>query len=119
MTADRQIAGGNDAVPQAKLAKLKEEVARLNAINKDLQRSEDEQISLTDPDARSMATSGKDTGIVGCNVQAAVDTKHHLIVAHGGRQRRKRSPPARQHGRAGARRVGQREARCGRRPRLL
>ena len=82
MTADRQIAGGNDAVPQAKLAKLKEEVARLNAINKDLQRSEDEQISLTDPDARSMATSGKDTGIVGYNVQAAVDTKHHLIVAH-------------------------------------
>ena len=89
VTADRQIAGGNDAVPQAKverlkdkIAKLKEEVARLNAINKDLQRSEDEQISLTDPDCRSMATSGKDTGIVGYNVQAAVDTKHHLIVAH-------------------------------------
>ena len=89
VTADRQIAGGNDAVPQAKvdrlkdkIAKLKEEVARLNAINKDLQRSEDEQISLTDPDSRSMATSGKDTGIVGYNVQSAVDTKHHLIVAH-------------------------------------
>ena len=44
--------------------------------------SQDKQISLTDPDARSMATSGKDTGIVGYNVQAAVDTKHHLIVAH-------------------------------------
>jgi transposase len=89
VTADRQIAGGNDAVPQAKverlkdkITKLKEEVARLNAINKDLQMSEDEQISLTDPDARSMATSGKDTGIVGYNVQAAVDTKNHLIVAH-------------------------------------
>jgi transposase len=89
VTADRQIAGGNDAVPQAKvdrlkdkIGKLKEEVARLNAINKDLQMSEDEQISLTDPDCRSMATSGKDTGIVGYNVQAAVDTKNHLIVAH-------------------------------------
>ena len=89
VTADRQIAGGNDAVPQAKverlkdkLAKLKEEVARLNAINEDLQRSEDKQISLTDPDSRSMATSGKDTGIVGYNVHTAVDTKHHLIVAH-------------------------------------
>jgi hypothetical protein len=43
---------------------------------------EDRQISLTDPDARSMATSGKDTGIVGYNVQIAVDTQHHLIVAH-------------------------------------
>jgi transposase len=89
VTADRQIAGGNDAVPVAKvkrlkdkLAKLKEEVARLNAINEDLQRSEDKQISITDPDARSMATSGKDTGIVGYNVQSAVDTKHHLIVTH-------------------------------------
>jgi hypothetical protein len=44
--------------------------------------SPDGQISLTDPDARSMATSGKGTGMVGYNVQAAVDTKHHLIVAH-------------------------------------
>jgi transposase len=42
----------------------------------------DKQISLTDPDARSMATTGKDTGLVGYNVQAAVDAKHHLIVAH-------------------------------------
>ncbi len=42
----------------------------------------DKQISLTDPDARSMATSGKDTGLVGYNVQAVVDAKHHLIVAH-------------------------------------
>jgi hypothetical protein len=42
----------------------------------------DQQISLTDPDARSMATSGRGSGMVGYNVQAAVDTKHHLIVAH-------------------------------------
>jgi len=42
----------------------------------------DKQISLTDPDARSMATSGKDTGLVGYNVQAVVDAQHHLIVAH-------------------------------------
>jgi hypothetical protein len=65
-----------------KIGKLKEEIARLNAINTQLQASEDKQISLTDSDARSMATSGKDTGIVGYNVQAAVDTTHHLIVAH-------------------------------------
>jgi hypothetical protein len=50
-----------------KIAKLKEEVARLNAINAEMMKSEDKQISLTDPDARSMATSGKDTGIVGYN----------------------------------------------------
>ena len=42
----------------------------------------DQQVSLTDPDARSMATSGKGTGIVGYNVQTAVDAEHHLIVAH-------------------------------------
>ena len=47
-----------------------------------MMKSEDKQISLTDPDARSMPTSGKDTGIVGYNVQTAVDTKNHLIVAH-------------------------------------
>ena len=87
-TADRQAAQGAD-VPAAKVtrlkdkvAKLKEEIVRLNAINEQLQASPDKQISLTDPDARSMATSGKDTGIVGYNVQAAVDTTHHLIVTH-------------------------------------
>ena len=84
-TADRH----GDAVPEAKVARLKdkiaklqEEIARLNAINAEMMKSEDKQISLTDPDARSMATSGKDTGIVGYNVQIAVDTKNHLIVAH-------------------------------------
>jgi hypothetical protein len=35
----------------------------------------DQQISLTDPDARSMATSGRGFGVVGYNVQTAVDTK--------------------------------------------
>ena len=35
---------------------------------------------MTGPDARSMSSRG--TGIVGYNVQAAVDTEHHLIVAH-------------------------------------
>jgi transposase len=84
-TADRH----GDAVPEAKTArlkskieKLKEEIVRLNAINAEMMKSEDKQVSLTDPDARSMATSGKDTGIVGYNAQIAVDTQHHLIVAH-------------------------------------
>ncbi len=47
-----------------------------------MMETEDKQISLTDPDARSMATSGRGSGMVGYNVQSAVDTKHHLIVAH-------------------------------------
>jgi hypothetical protein len=42
----------------------------------------DQQVSLTDPDARSMATSGRDTRLVGYNVQTAVDAEHHLIVSH-------------------------------------
>ena len=44
--------------------------------------SPDKQISLTDPDSRSMATSGRGSGVVGYNVQVAVDTEHHLIIAH-------------------------------------
>ena len=47
-----------------------------------VQATPDKQISLTDPDARPMATSGKGTGVVGYNVQTAVDARHHLIVAH-------------------------------------
>jgi transposase len=65
---------------EEKIAKLKEQMKALQAIEIQLEESPDKQVSLTDPDARSMMTSGK--GIVGYNVQTAVDTKHHLIVAH-------------------------------------
>jgi len=65
-----------------KIVKVKQQIEVLNEIGKQMKASEDGQISLTDPDARSMATSGRGTGIVGYNVQAAVDAKHHLIVAH-------------------------------------
>jgi len=65
-----------------KLAKLREEMKRLEALEARRQAAPDCQISLTDPDARSMATSGRGSGVVGYNVQAAVDTEHHLIVAH-------------------------------------
>jgi hypothetical protein len=44
--------------------------------------SPDQQISLTDPDSRSMATSGRGSGVVGYNLQVAVDTEHHLIITH-------------------------------------
>jgi transposase len=84
-SADRQ----GEAVPEAKvnrlnekIAALRKEIQRLNGLNTQMMQTEDKQISLTDPDARSMATSGRGSGMVGYNVQSAVDTKHHLIVTH-------------------------------------
>ena len=90
-TADRQTAAGEEPSEtvlltktrlKEKLAKLEEEVKRLAAIEKALLASPDKQISLTDPDCRSMATSGRGSGMVAYNVQSAVDTTNHLIVAH-------------------------------------
>ncbi len=65
-----------------KIAKLRQEMQRLEAVNSEMLDRPDRQISLTDPDARSMATSGRGSGVVGYNVQASVDTTHHLIVTH-------------------------------------
>jgi transposase len=83
--ADRQ---DND-VAEARTSRLKEKIKGLRQSMQSLKEMQqqvvaapDQQISLTDPDARSMATSGKGTGIVGYNVQMAVEAEHHLIVAH-------------------------------------
>src|ERR1700756_1028175 len=65
-----------------KLDKLKEEMGKLAAYEKQMFASPDHQISLTDPDSRSMATSGRGSGVVGYNVQVAVDTANHLIITH-------------------------------------
>jgi transposase len=65
-----------------KVAKIKEQMRGVAEIEKQLQASPDTQISLTDPDSRSMATSRLGSAVVGYNVQTAVDTEHHLIVAH-------------------------------------
>ena len=65
-----------------KLIKVESEMQRLATMEKLMLASPDQQISLTDPDSRSMATSGRGSGVVGYNVQVAVDTKHHLIVTH-------------------------------------
>jgi transposase len=65
-----------------KVETVKKQMRELKQIGKQMAQAPDGQISLTDPDARSMATSGRGTGMVGYNVQTAVDTKHHMIVAH-------------------------------------
>jgi transposase len=76
-------------VAEAKSVRLKEKIAGLRRqmqclkeMEQTVQAAPDQQVSLTDPDARSMATSGRGTGVVGYNVQIAVDAEHHLIVAH-------------------------------------
>lgn len=82
-TADRQepaIAEVKTARLKDKITALKEQMKKLKVVEAELSEAPDQQISLTDPDARSMKTRG--TGIVGYNVQTAVDAKHHLIVAH-------------------------------------
>src|ERR1700726_3623603 len=65
-----------------KVETVKKQMRQLKQIGKRMAQTPDGQISLTDPDARSMATSGRGTGMVGYNVQTAVDAKHHMIVAH-------------------------------------
>ena len=75
--------------PKAKTAHINKQIESLKRQMKDVQAIEavidqlpDKQLSLTDPDARAMSTNARSSGSVGYNVQAAVDTKHHLIVAH-------------------------------------
>jgi hypothetical protein len=84
-TADRQ----EDQVAEMRVNRLSDRLEALRRQMRELQAMEravadapNHQVSLTDPDARAMATNGKGTGIVGYNVQTAVNVEHHLIVAH-------------------------------------
>ena len=85
-TADRQepseVLAAKTTRLKEKLAKLAEEMRRLDGLEAGMLATPDQQISLTDPDSRSMATSGRGSGVIGYNVQVAVDTEHHLIVTH-------------------------------------
>ena len=83
--ADREesdIAEAKSVRLKEKIARLRQQMQALKVMEQRVQDAPDQQVSLTDPDARSMATSGKGTATVGYNVQIAVDAEHHLIVAH-------------------------------------
>jgi transposase len=79
---EQESKGDNGKTEQLeqKVAAVKDEMAHLKALEVKMAESPDEQISLTDPDARSMNTRGE--GMVGYNVQTAVDTNNHMIVSH-------------------------------------
>jgi len=84
-TADRQESEAAEARSGRlveKIDRLRAQMAMLKAMEAEVEASPDSQVSLTDPDARAMATSGRGSGIVGYNVQSAVEGEHHLIVAH-------------------------------------
>ena len=84
-TADRQegeLAKAKSERLSEKIAQLREQMAAFKALEPALAAAPDGQVSLTDPDSRAMATSGRGSGVVGYNVQAAVEAEHHLIVAH-------------------------------------
>jgi transposase len=84
-TADRTQPTGLEAKTerlQEKIKTLREQMRRMDQIKEQLTRQPEAQLSLTDPDSRSMISQAKGTGLVGYNVQVAVDAKHHLIVAH-------------------------------------
>jgi len=85
-TADRtmpeQEFGPRSAHLKGKLSALREQMRRMDEIKERLKAEPDQQLSLSDPDARSMMSQAKGTGLVGYNVQTAVDTRHHLIVEH-------------------------------------
>lgn len=85
-TADRQEPSEALAIKalhlKEKMVKFESEMLKLSAHEHAMLMSADKQVSLTDPDSRSVATSGCGSGVVGYNVQTVVETKNHLIITH-------------------------------------
>ena len=80
--AEREVAPAKVEQLGVKLARMRERLQQLKGIETKLEAAPDGQVSLTDPDSRAMATSTPGKGMVGYNLQAAVEAEHHLIVAH-------------------------------------
>jgi len=66
---------------RARVEQLQERRAGYQALQQQLEQSGESQLSLTDPDSRSMLLAGQRTA-VSYNVQIAVDSRHKLIVEH-------------------------------------
>jgi transposase len=80
--AESDIAEPKAARLTEKITRLRDQMRALEAREEEVRLAPDQQVSLTDPDARAMTSAGRGTSIVGYNLQAAVDAEHHLIVAH-------------------------------------
>lgn len=79
--AEDTVAGEEGSTAEA-LAALKSQREQIQGWLKTLQERGEQQLSLTDEDARRMR-SGQGDWVVGYNVQAVVDTEAHLVVHHG------------------------------------
>jgi hypothetical protein len=80
--ADQEAENNTDDTPvEEKIAWLKNRLEELKVLEVEVNRHPEKQLSTTDPDSRLLKTQGM-TRAVCYNVQSAVDTKHHLIVAH-------------------------------------
>ena len=87
--ADEVLEKIGTTVPEARLSRaikkltlFQKKANALRAIERRMASTGETQVSLTDPDARAMAITSKQPRLIGYNVQAAVETKHHLIVTH-------------------------------------
>ena len=80
-TRDENEKVTDTTVSASKLAWLEQRLIELKGLEVEVNAHPDKQISQTDPDARLMKTHHMERQVC-YNVQTAVDTKHHLIVAH-------------------------------------
>jgi len=76
---EKQVTDGRSI--QEKITWLKKRLSELKVMEEAVNNHPEKQVSTTDPDSRLMKTQGM-TRAVCYNVQSAVDTRHHLIVAH-------------------------------------
>ena len=87
--ADEALAKTGSTVPTSqivrasrKLAHLQKEAERYRSIEERMDATGETQVSLSDPDAKSMTTTPRMPKVIGYNVQTAVESRTSFIVAH-------------------------------------